>query len=137
MDKNKVYKYTQINETATIVEKAGADIDDVRCRLVKYDANGDVILCAAGEAPLGVAIITNASEHKKGQDVDVQIRYNGLVMAGAAVAKGDVLASDAGGKAVKATSGATIGIALESAAKADDLIRFIMVHGVASEATGE
>ena len=129
MDKNKKYQYTQINETATIIEKAGADIDDVRCRMVKYDASGNVVLCGAGEAPLGVAIITNASEHKAGDDVDIQIRYNGMIMAGAAFAKGDPLASDANGKAVKATTGNIIGIALEAAAGDGAVVHFIMDKG--------
>ena len=130
MDKKKVYQYTQINDTSTIAEAAGAALDDVLCRLVKYDASGNVVLCGAGEAPLGVAIITNAAEHAIGEQVDIQIRDNGLIMAGAAFEKGAVLASDANGKAIKATSGkATIGIALEAAAGDGSLVRFILARG--------
>lgn len=135
MDQNKVFQNSQVNDTATITEKAGAAIDDVRGRLVKYNASGDVVLCEAGDTPLGVAIVTNSATHVQGEFVDVQIRYNGLVMAGAAIAKGDVLASDANGKAVKATAGAaTIGIALEAAKGADSIIRFALARGVAATA---
>lgn len=135
MDQNKVFQNSQVNDTATITEKAGTAIDDVRGRLVKYNASGDVVLCEAGDAPIGVAIVTNSATHVQGEFVDVQIRYNGLVMAGAAIAKGDALASDANGKAVKATAGAaTIGIALESAKGADSIIRFALARGAAATA---
>lgn len=131
MEKTRVYQNSQISDSPTIIENAGAAIDDVRCRLVKYDENGDVVLCAAGDAPLGVAIITNSSSHVKGDPVDIQIRGSGLVMVGAAVAKGDTLISDANGKAVKGT-GNVIGIALEAATAANAVIRFIMSHSFAS-----
>lgn len=130
MDKSRVYQNSQINNSPTIIENAGAAIDDVRCRLVKYDESGDVVLCAAGDAPLGVAIITNSSAHAKGDPVDIQIHGSGLVMVGAAVAKGDVLVSNANGKAIKGT-GNVIGIALETATAADAVIRFMMSRGFA------
>ena len=35
---------SQINQSVTIAEQAGAAIDDVRNLILKYDENGDVIL---------------------------------------------------------------------------------------------
>ena len=48
----------QINQSVTIVEKAGADITDCRNRLLAYDGNGDVVLATDGKKPIvGVALI--------------------------------------------------------------------------------
>ena len=47
----------QINQSPTIVEKAGADIDDCRNRLMKYDEDGNVVLATAGtDIPVGIAV---------------------------------------------------------------------------------
>ena len=56
MGKN--YNGVQINPSATIVEKAGAEIADVRNRIMKFDDNGAVVLATAGtDIPVGIAII--------------------------------------------------------------------------------
>ena len=125
MGKN--FNGTQINQSVTIVEKAGANIEDVRNRIVKYDASGDVVLAAAGtDIPLGVAIIeagyndiTGAESGKvaKGDDVDIQIKDIGFVLAGAEIKKGNEVAAGADGKAAVATTGDyVIGVALNSVA---------------------
>lgn len=123
MGKN--FNGTQINQSVTIVEKAGAEIADVRNRIVKYDASGDVVLAAAGtDIPLGVAIIeagyndiTGAESGKvaKGDNVDIQIKDIGFVLAGAEITKGKEVAAGADGKAAVATTGDyVIGVALNS-----------------------
>ena len=108
------YIGTQINQSPTIVEKAGEDITDARGKIVKYDASGNVVLAAAGDVAIGITImedgandITGAESGKvaSGEDVTVQIKDIGLVKAGGAIAKGDELAADANGCAVKATAG--------------------------------
>ena len=55
---NRNFNGSQINQSVTIVEQAGAAIEDVRNRILAYDENGDVILAADGTSvPAGIAII--------------------------------------------------------------------------------
>ena len=56
MGKN--FNGVQMNNSPTIVEKAGAAITDCRNRIMKYDGNGDVVLATAGtDIPVGIALI--------------------------------------------------------------------------------
>ena len=56
MGKN--FNGTQINQSPTISEKAGADVADIRNLILKYDTDGNVVVAADGTAPLlGVSII--------------------------------------------------------------------------------
>ena len=123
MGKN--FNGTQINQSVTIVEKAGAEIDDCRNLIMKYDDNGDVVLATAGtDIPLGVALIesgyndiTGAESGKvaKGDDVDIQIKDIGFVLAGAEIKKGQEVAAGADGKAAVAVAGNyVLGIALNT-----------------------
>lgn len=124
---NRNFNGVQINQSVTISEKAGAAIEDVRNRILAYDGDGNVILAADGAAvPAGIAIIEagmndiSGKESGKvaaGDDVDIQIKDIGYVLAGEAIAKGaEVMAST--GLAVPATdSNYVVGIALSAAAK--------------------
>ena len=123
MGKN--FNGTQINQSVTIVEKAGAEIKDCRNKIVTYDTNGDVVLATAGtDIPLGVALIeagyndiTGAESGKvaKGDDVDIQIKDIGFVLAGAEIKKGQEVAAGADGKAAVAVAGNyVLGIALNT-----------------------
>lgn len=115
----------QINSTPTIVRKAGAEIEDARNLIMKYDENGDFVLAGAGtDIPVGVAIIeagyndvTGAESGKvpKGEDVTVQIKDIGYVIAGAEIKEGQEVAAGANGKAAVAVDGNyVLGIALNS-----------------------
>ena len=132
MAKRRNYNGVQINPSATIVEKAGIDIEDVRNRIVKYDENGDVVLAAAGtDIPVGVAIIeagyndisgVEAGKVKKGNDVDIVIKDMTVVLAGAAIKKGQEVAAGAEGLAAPAAGGDyVIGFALDNA-EADEYL---------------
>lgn len=123
MGKN--FNGTQINQSATISEKAGASIDDVRNLILKYDSDGNVVLATDGTKPLiGLAIIesgyndiSGAESGKvvKGDDVDIQIKDIGFVIASAEIKKGQEVTATAGGKAAVATDGDyVIGVALNS-----------------------
>ena len=124
---NRNFNGSQINQSVTIVEQAGAAIEDVRNCILTYDENGDVILAADGTVvPVGIAIIEagvndiSGEESGKvaaGDDVDIQIKDIGYVLAGAAIAKGaEVMAST--GLAIPATDGNyVVGVALSAAAK--------------------
>lgn len=117
------YLATSINESPVITDKAGAAIADVRGRAVKFDEDGNFILAGAGDAAIGVGIMTNDENIEAGADVDVQIKDIGMVRAGAEIKKGDELGVDANGAFVKAESGNICAIALEAAATADIWIK--------------
>lgn len=122
----KNYHGVQINPSPTIVEKAGADIADCRNRIMKFDNNGNVVLATAGtDIPVGVAIIeagyndisgAEAGKVVTGEDVDIVIKEMTVVLAGAAIKKGQEVAAGAEGLAVAAASGNyVLGIAMDSA----------------------
>ncbi len=121
------YLATSINQTPVITEKAGAALADVRGKALKYDENGDVVLAAAGDAAIGIGIMTNDEATAKGADVDIQIKDIGLVKAGATIKKGAELTPDKDGKLVTATSGNICAIALEAASAADVYIKARLV----------
>lgn len=120
------YNGVQINPSPTIVEKAGVDIVDVRNRIMKYDENGNVVLATAGtDIPVGIAIIeagynditgVESGKVPAGDDVDILIKDMGVVLAGAAIKKGQEVAAGADGLAAVAASGNyVLGIALDNA----------------------
>lgn len=124
MSKN--FNGVQINNSATIVEAAGAEIADCRNRIMKYDGNGNVVLATAGtDIPLGIALIESgyndisgkeSGKVASGDDVDIQVKDIGYVMAGATIKKGQELAAGANGLAAVAAAGNyVLGIALTSA----------------------
>lgn len=126
MGKN--FNGAHINGSPTISEAAGAAITDCRNRIMKYDSNGDVVLATAGtDIPLGIAIIeagyndfTGAESGKVaiGDDVDIQVKDIGFVLAGAAITKGQEITAGADGLAAVAQAGNyVLGIALTSAKK--------------------
>jgi hypothetical protein len=121
----KNYNGVQINQSPTIVQKAGADIADCRNRIMKFDENGDVVLATAGtDIPLGIALIEagyndvtceTSGKAKKGDDIDILIKDRGVVLAGAAIKKGQEVAAGANGLAAVAASGNyVLGIAMDS-----------------------
>ena len=85
---------SQINQSVTIAEQAGAAIDDVRNLILKYDENGDVVVATDGTVPIvGIAIIeagyndisgAESGKVAKGDQVDVQIKDIGYILAGGA-----------------------------------------------------
>lgn len=120
------YLATSINESPVIVDKAGATIADVRGRAVKFDTNGNIVLAGAGEAAIGVGIMTNDVNIEAGSDVHVQIKAIGLVRAGAEIKKGASLQADASGALITATDGKVVAIALDAAASAGVYIKAIL-----------
>ena len=131
---NKTYLYASINNSPTVSLKAGAEIDDVRFKAVKYDAEGKAVLAStAGEVFLGIALPTTGDavgKVKKGDDLDIQIKDMGMAVAGGAVAAGDPLAVNANAQLVKASAGNfIIGYALEAATQAGDIITIQVAKG--------
>ena len=127
---NRNFNGVQINQTPTIVEQAGADIEDCRNKLMAYDGNGGVVLATDGTKPiLGIALIeaglndisgTESGKVSKGEDVDIQIKDIGYVLSGGSISQGDEVTAGADGKAAKAESGNyVVGIALGAAEEGD------------------
>lgn len=121
------YNGVQHNPSPTIVEKAGAAIEDVRNLIMKYDENGNVVPATAGtDMPVGIAIIeagyndiTGVESGKAviGDDIDILVKDMGVVIAGAEIKKGQEVAAGADGKAAVAEAGNyVLGIALSNAA---------------------
>ena len=122
----KNYNGVQINQSPTIVEKAGADIADCRNRIMKYDENGNVVLATAGtDIPMGIALIeagyndisgVESGKVPAGDEIDILVKDMGVVLAGATIKKGQEVAAGADGLAAVAASGDyVLGVALENA----------------------
>ena len=124
---NRNFNGVQINQSVTIVEQAGAEIADVRNRIMAYDGDGNVVLAADGSVvPVGIALIESgvndisgveSGKVNTGDDVDIQIKDIGYILAGGDIAKGEEVTASSG-LAVKAEAGNyVVGIALSAAAK--------------------
>ena len=123
------YLATSINQSPVIADKAGVAVEDLRGKAVKYDENGAVVLAGAGDAPLGVGIMTNDKNIAAGEDVHIQIKDIALVRTGSAIAKGAELAAGADGKVVPAAGGDYVcAIAMEAASAADIYIKARLVN---------
>lgn len=118
------YTAASISTSPTIVAPAAADAD-VRCKAIKLDTSGNAVVASvAGEAVMGIAIITNDEVVKKGNDVDIQVKEIGLALAGGVIAPGDELSASTDGSLVKASEGHfVVATALEAAATEGRLIR--------------
>ena len=90
---------------------------------MKYDEEGNVVLATAGaDISVGIAIIeagyndisgNESGKVTKGNDIDIQIKDIGYVVAGTDIEKGAEITAGAEGKATAAASGNyVLGIAL-------------------------
>lgn len=122
---NRNFNGVQINQSATVVEMAGAEIADCRNRAMVYDGDGNVILATDGTKPiLGIALIesgwndisgSKSGSVAAGDDVDIQIKDIGYILAGAEISKGAEVTSGANGLAAAASSGDyVLGIAMDA-----------------------
>ena len=145
----KNYYGAQFNQSPTIVEKAGADINDVRNLIMKFDENGDVVLATAGtDMPVGIALIEagyndisgkESGKVVKGDDVDILVKDRGVCIAGAAIKKGQEVAAGADGKAAVAAAGDyVLGVAMDAAEAGEYLTVQITKYqkGAAAAAAG-
>ncbi len=81
-------------------------------------------LAGAGENALGVTRVAGVS----GDNVPVDWLGTAQVLSGAAVTKGQTVKADAAGKAIDwVTSGARLGIALQAATAADQIIEVALI----------
>ena len=132
MARKRNYRGAQFNQSISIAELAGAAIEDVRNLIMKYDDNGNVVLATAGtDIPIGVATIESGYNDITGQtsgkvavgdQVDILIKDRVVVLAGAAIKKGQEVAAGANGLAAVAAAGDyVLGFALRNANEGDYL----------------
>ena len=88
-----------------------------RFRFVDFTGN----VASAGERALGVP----STDFDTGEQASVATHGEILVEAGAAVAVGAEVESDASGRAVTKTTGVAFGVARDAAAAAGDIIRVL------------
>ena len=88
-----------------------------RFRFVDFTGN----VASAGERPLGVA----TTDFDTGEQASVATHGEILVEAGAAIAAGAEVESDASGRAVTKITGVAFGVARDAAAAAGDIIRVL------------
>lgn len=107
---------TIINNSATVVAQAGADIANGPFTAVAYK-DGAFVGADGTLIPFGIAIAETDDTVAKGEDVTVQVKDISKWKAGGDFAAGDFLTADANGAAVKATAGKFIlAVALENGA---------------------
>lgn len=88
-----------------------------RFRFVDFSGN----VASAGERVLGVP----STDFSTGEQASVATHGEILVEAGAAIAAGAEVESDASGRAVTKTTGVAFGVARDAAAAAGDIIRVL------------
>jgi len=123
-----MYTSTAINDTPTIVGKAGIPLVGAAFHAAVFDAAGDIVPAGAGANAVGLFVPTTPDVVAAGADVNVQIKDIGLWVTGAAVLAGAEVASNAAGQAITAAANAFIvGIALETATAAGQIIKVQIV----------
>ncbi len=116
------YFGTSINESPTVVFPAKEKIEGAQGIALVIDGE-KLTKPTAGANVIGLSLFTNDETVEAGDDITVQVKDIGKWIAGEAVEAGDELATDAEGKAVKATSGSFItAVALSKATAKGDVI---------------
>ena len=114
-----------INTSSVVAEIAGADIENAAFCAVKYDENGNVVLCdTEGEIVAGILLPQTTQKLSAGDDVTVQIKDIGYCKAGAEIKKGQEVMTDTQGRVIPATAGKfVIGYAMANATVEDEVIQ--------------
>ncbi len=119
------YFGASINTSSVVAERAGAELGDGAFCTVKYDENGNVVLCdTEGELVAGILLPETTQKISAGEDVTVQIKDIGLCKVGAEIRKGQEVMTDTQGRVISATAGKfVIGYAMASATAENDIIQ--------------
>ena len=124
---NFTYNGTVINNSPTIIDKAGAEITTGAFTALAYQ-NGALVRVTASLVPFGITIAETEDKVAAGEDVTIQVKDIGAWKAGAAFACGTALTSDNNGCAVAATAGKFIlAYALNEATAAGQVVRVQIV----------
>jgi len=99
--------------------EAGEDLSNAQFLAVALDSNGKVVKAKSDTLPIGIL----QDKPKEGQAANVRMLGISKVVAGGAIAIGDVLTADDDGRLIAASTGYyPIGIALEAAAQAGRVV---------------
>ena len=113
-------------DSPVIHGEAAADNTAPAMLAFAFDSDGLLATPAAGAFCAGISL-ANADAVKAGDRLDVQVKDGCYWKAGAAIKRGDLLAADATGKAVKATTGQhVLAVALANAASGNPVEVYIM-----------
>ena len=118
------YFGASINTSSVVAETAGAVIENGAFCAVKYNENGNVVLCdTEGELTTGVLLAETAQKINIGSDVTIQIKDIGLCKAGAEIKKGQEVMVDTQGRVIPATAGKFVmGYAMTNATAENEII---------------
>lgn len=105
--------------------EAGADLSAKQFYLVKLDSSGRVVLAGAAERAIGVL----QNKPLAGEAAQVRVLGVSKVISGYSFGVGTVLASDSAGKAVASSSAKPIGISLEAAGAANQIVSVLVIPG--------
>jgi len=94
-----------INESATITENAGVDLELPAHKAVAYDPDGNVVFAEDGETAIGIVLSPSIDPIVAGKRVEILIKYIGLLEISEELLKGDFVTIGAGGVGKKAASG--------------------------------
>lgn len=125
----KQYLNAFINNSTTIRGVLAADITGAPHKAVAFNSEGKLSLPAADGDPVVGTLLSDTPADDSGKtaagtEVDVLIKNIGLIEAGAAIAKGDLLTVSTEGTAKKAAAGNFIlGIAMTKAEVAGELVQ--------------
>jgi len=113
-----------INESPTIWEKAGAQIDAPAHKAVMYDDDGNVVLATGGDEAIGIILSSSPDPIPKGAAVNILISCIGLLEAGGAIKKGARVTINAAGQGIVAgEDDAYFARAFTASAEAGELIQ--------------
>lgn len=118
------YLGASINTSSVIAEAAGVGLENGAFCAVKYDKNGNVVLCdTEGEVAAGILLPETTQKISAGEDVTVQIKDIGLCKSGAEIKKGQEVMVDTKGRVIPATAGKfVIGYAVTTATAENEII---------------
>ena len=111
--------------SSVVAEIAGADIENAAFCAVKYDENGNVVLCdTEGEIVAGIVLPETTQKISAGEDITIQIKDIGLCKVGAEIKKGQEVMVDAQGRVIPATAGKfVVGYAVTTASAENEVIQ--------------
>ena len=119
-----MYNGTIINPSPMIIAAAGAAITGGPFTAVAFDASGKFVTATKSNIPVGILVAEEEKDIAIGDEITAQVKDMSAWKTGAAVATGDLLASDDAGCAIKATEGLFIlAVALEAASAAGQVIK--------------
>ncbi len=132
--KNHDYLTAFIDNSPTRQERLGENIKNAPHKAVMYNAEGNIVLATDAAKAFGVllsdthqSIIDDTLSAKKGEEVTVLVKNIGLLEAGAAIAKGDLITINAKGQGEPATAGTFVfGRAFTAAEAAGELVQVMI-----------